>query len=73
MPYRAGFLLLALLMLVGCSTVNARHVQAIDSSERTVKFLYTQIVEDQSVRGIIECDLDGDELTNCRELRVDYR
>lgn len=73
MCVRAVFLALVIMMLAGCQTVSARYVQAVDSSENSVKFLYTQVVEEQSVRGVIECDLEGDELTNCRELEVEYR
>ena len=70
---KLGLLLVVLFTTVGCAIPSMRHVQAIDSSENSVKFLYTQVVEEQHVRGVIECDLQDDELTNCRELKVDYR
>lgn len=70
---KVGLLFAVLVMLAGCAVPSARHVQAIDSSENTVKFLYTQMVEEESVRGVIECELQDSDLTNCRELRVDYR
>ena len=59
--------------LSGCAVVTKRHVQAIDSSESSVKFLFTQQELDHQVRGVIECDLVDGDLRNCRELEVEYR
>lgn len=70
---RWASLLIVMLLLVGCAGPSMRHVQAIDSSETTVKFLYNQYVIDGYERGMIECDIVEDDLVNCRELRVDYR
>ena len=70
----AWIVLLMLIVAAGCATSTMRHVEAVDSSEDTVKFLFNQQTADgQWERGIIECRLDGDELTDCRQLKVDYR
>jgi hypothetical protein len=59
---------------VGCATPTMRYVEAIDSSSDSVKFLYSQKTdEDYWEQGIIECRLEGDELTECRRLEVEYR
>lgn len=61
--------------LGGCATPSMKRVQAVDSSERSVKFLYSQYVDAEVgyKRGVIECDLEDQELVNCRELQVEYR
>ncbi len=70
---RLGAVFIMMTMMVGCAVPSMKHVQAIDSSEKTVKFLYNQHVGEGYQRGMIECDLEGDELKNCRELEVQYR
>lgn len=66
-------LILLSMSLSGCAVLTKRHVQAIDSSDTSVKFLYTQQELDHQVRGVIECDLVDGDLRNCRELEVEYR
>lgn len=65
----------AMSALMGCATSSMKHVQAVDSSEKTVKFLYSQYVNAEVgyKRGVIECELVEQDLVNCRELQMEYR
>lgn len=66
--------LVLLLLMVGCAAPSPRHIQAVDSSEEGVKFLYNQERDDGTwERGVIECDLDGQDLENCRRIEVEYQ
>ncbi len=67
------WILVATLVLSACATPTRRHVEAVDSSSETVKFLYYQQLLDQQVRGVIECDLEEGGLRNCRQLEVEHR
>ena len=67
-----------LLIGAGCATPTMRHVEAVDSSADSVKFLYSQRVDDDDdqeawEQGIIECRLEEDRLTECRRVEVEYR
>lgn len=60
---------------VGCSTSTPRHVQAIDSSQDRVKFLYhEETAGGQFERGVIECEIGEEdrEFEECRYLDVEY-
>lgn len=76
MMFKGGRVLLVgllMMMLTGCATSTMRHVQAVDSSEDSVKILYNQQVEeDVWERGVLECDLVDGDLENCRQLEVEY-
>ncbi|RAL20752.1 hypothetical protein DL240_15660 [Lujinxingia litoralis] len=59
--------------LSGCVTPGMRQVEAVDSSATKVTFLYSQHSGEESDRGVIECDLEGDQLSNCQILDVEYQ
>ena len=66
--------LVLLLLMVGCAAPTPRQVQAVDSSEDRVKFLYNQQMDDGTwERGVIECDIDDKDLQNCRRIEVEYQ
>ena len=60
----------------GCSSASPRHIQAVDSSQDRVKFLYEEETAGGQIRrGVIECSLDDDDAQNfddCRHLDVEY-
>lgn len=61
-------------LLVGCAAPMSRQVQAVDSSENTVKFLFDERNEDgEWERGLLECEIEGGELENCRHIDVEYQ
>ena len=65
---------LIVVLLAGCSTPQARQIQAVDSSQDTVQFLYEEeLPNDRWDRGVVECDIDGNELINCRRIDAEYR
>ncbi len=64
----------SLVVSVGCATPTMRYIETVDSSSDSVKFLYSQKTDEEEwEQGIIECRLEGDELTECRRLEVEYR
>lgn len=59
----------------GCSSASPRHVQAVDSSQDRIKFLYEEETAGGQIRrGVIECSLDdgGQSFEDCRHLDVEY-
>lgn len=63
-----------LVAAAACSTPTGQEVRAIDSTGETVKLTYDQESPDGEMqRGIVECDVEGDELKNCRRLNMEYR
>ena len=57
----------------GCAMPTPKQIKSVDSSEDTVKFLYRYQHDDgEWERGVYECDIEGDELNNCRRLEVEY-
>lgn len=61
-------------MLAACSTPEGQQIRSVDSSKDTVKMTYDEETSAGDIRrGIIECDVDGEELKNCRRLDVEYR
>ncbi len=58
----------------GCSTPKGQQVRSVDSTEETVKFSYDHETSDGTIRrGVMECDVEGNDLKNCRRLDVGYR
>ncbi len=64
-----------LMLLMGaCTTPMGRQVQDVDSSEGRLQLIYDERTESgEYERGVIECDLEGDELSNCSRLDVEYQ
>ncbi len=63
-----------LAMTVGCASASPRYVEAIDSTDDGVKFLYTQKTEEGVwERGIIECDLVDDAFEDCRHIETEFQ
>lgn len=63
-----------LVAAVACSTPTGQQVRAVDSTAETVKLTYDQETPDGEIRrGVLECDVEGNELKNCRRLPMEYR
>lgn len=76
--WRWGLTVIASVMLLvflsACSTPQGQQIHSVDSTGETVKFTYDQETPDGDIhRGILECDVEGNELKNCRRLDTEYR
>ncbi len=72
--YVAGLAVLLLLLVAGCSTPQGQQIRAVDSTGDTVKFSYDHQMPDGDIqRGVMECEVEGNELKNCRRLPMEYR
>ena len=66
--------LVVALLMVACSTPTARQVEAVDSSQDTVQFIFQEEMPDDTiVRGIVECQVLDGSLENCRKIDAEYR
>ncbi|RDV37821.1 hypothetical protein DV096_11940 [Bradymonadaceae bacterium TMQ3] len=70
---RALGLTVVSLSLVGCVTPGMREVEAVDSSADSVTFLFSQNTGEESKRGVISCEIEGDRLSECQILDVEYK
>ena len=56
-----------------CATGSPRYIEDIDSAQDQVKFLYKEKTDDGDwERGVIECDLAGDEFKECRTVDMEF-
>lgn len=72
-PAALAVLFALLVATAGCATATPRYVEAVDSSEDRVKFLYHQKdAHGQWQRGVIECDLVDDQFQDCRHIEMEF-